>query len=272
MTSKPGSSSMVRRVVKPDTAVTLDARVVTLVALATLPVAVVFLAAETYPQPADYFGFADSRRVAGVSNFWNVASNLMFFVFGVAGLWLLRKNRLTTLQALSPAYPILFTGITLTAFGSGWFHLNPNNDSLFWDRLPMTIAFMSLFSIVLGEHVSVALGRRLLWPLLVAGAASVIYWSLTEAAGNGDLRAYGLVQFLPMILIPAILLMFPSAFDRHLFLWAAFALYAVAKLFEALDTEILALTGFVSGHSLKHIAASFVPLVLIIGMRQRRRT
>lgn len=248
-----------------------DARVVLLIALAVLPVVVVFILADPYPQPADYFLFADTRPVAGVPNFWNVASNLLFLVFGVAGIRLLYQDQLTVLPGLHNAYLVLFAGITLTALGSGWFHLLPNNASLFWDRLPMTIAFVSLFSIVVGEHVSETAGRNSLLPLLIAGAASVVYWDVTEAAGHGDLRAYGLVQFLPMLLIPAMLLMFPSVFDRHRFLWGAFGLYAVAKVFEALDAQILSLGGVVSGHSLKHVAASFVPLVLIHGMRQRRR-
>jgi hypothetical protein len=251
--------------------VNADARVKTLIALAVLPVAAVFLLVDPYPQPAGYFLFADTRPVAGVPNFWNVSSNLMFLVFGVAGLLLLRKGRLSVLPGMKPAYVVFFAGIALTAFGSGWFHMVPSNDSLAWDRLPMTLAFMSLFAIVLGEHLSEPLGRKLLLPLLITGAAAVLYWSITEAAGRGDLRAYGLVQFLPMLLIPAVLVMFPSAFDRHRFLWGAFALYALAKVFEVLDSQILSIGGVVSGHSLKHVVASFVPLVLIQGMRHRRR-
>ena len=255
----------------PDIPLNVDARLLVLAGLTALPVIGVFLLAAPYPQPADYFGFADSRPVAGVPNFWNVASNILFLVFGVAGMWLLGQGRLVILHSLSPAYRVLFAGIALTALGSGWFHLQPSNASLFWDRLPMTLAFMSLFSIVLGEHVSETLGKRLLLPLLIAGAGSVLYWDITEAAGRGDLRAYGLVQFLPILLIPAILLMYPSAFDRHRFLWGALALYALAKVFEALDAQILSIGGMVSGHSLKHMAASFVPFVLIRGMRNRKR-
>ena len=31
----------------------------------------------------------------------------------------------------------------LTAVGSSYYHLAPDNERLFWDRLPMTIAFSS---------------------------------------------------------------------------------------------------------------------------------
>ena len=44
-------------------------------------------------------------------------------------------------------------------------------------------------------------GRVILWPLVLAGVASVGYWYWSEIQGQGDLRAYGVAQFLPMLLI-----------------------------------------------------------------------
>jgi len=111
-----------------------------------------------------------------VNNFWNVASNLPFLVVGLWGLYYVhRYGESTCLPGLQPAYGVFFTGICLTAFGSGYYHLIPANDSLVWDRLPMTIGFAGLFSIIIGEFVSVRGGRRLLAPLLVIGIASVVY-------------------------------------------------------------------------------------------------
>jgi hypothetical protein len=46
-----------------------------------------------------------------------------------------------------------FAGVGLTAFGSAYYHLEPTNDRLLWDRLPMTVAFMGLFAAVLSERV-----------------------------------------------------------------------------------------------------------------------
>ncbi len=134
----------------------------------------------------------------------------------------------------------------------------------------MTIAFMPLFTIIFGEHVSTRWARRLLWPLVFVGSASVIYWSYTESIGAGDLRPYGLVQFLPLLLIPIMLLTYTSAFNTTRFYWIAIGLYGLAKVFEQLDEQIYALGGIISGHSLKHLAASLVPLVLIVGFRKRR--
>ena len=242
-----------------------------LLAITFAVVIAVFLFVEPYPQPQSYHAFADNRILFGMANFWNVSTNAVFLIPGVAGLWLLGSgDHPGILPGLNPAYHILFIGVLLTAFGSAWFHLAPGNDTLFWDRMPMTIAFMSLVAIIVGEHASENLGRKLLWPLLVIGAASVFYWDYSELKNAGDLRLYGLVQFLPMLLIPAILLMYRSVFDRTGFIWVVFLLYALAKIFELLDVALYNLGEVISGHSIKHVCAALGPMVLIVGGMKRR--
>lgn len=242
-----------------------------LIAVTLFSIVGIFVFVDPYPQPQDYYNLADGRTLLGIPNFWNVVTNFVFLVPGIAGLWMLRgKNHTGISPGLFPAYHILFIGVLLTAFGSSWFHLEPNNDTLFWDRLPMTIAFMSLVAIIVGEHISEELGRRLLWPLLVIGVASVLYWDYSESQNAGDLRLYGLVQFLPMLLIPAILIMYESVFDQTRFIWIVFLLYALAKVFEQLDVALYDLGGIISGHSIKHVCAALGPLVLIYGGSKRR--
>ena len=73
----------------------------------------------------------------------------------------------------------------------------------------MTIAFMAFMSIIIGEYISEKAASTALIPLVLIGIISVIYWYITEQAGQGDLRPYALVQFLPMVIIPMVLLMFP---------------------------------------------------------------
>lgn len=243
-----------------------------LLAFVIVTIVVVFVFVEPFPQPQSYYRFADNRALLGIPNFWNVITNVLFLVPGIAGLWILGSgNHPGILPALNPAYHILFGGVLLTAFGSAWFHLAPGNDSLFWDRLPMTVSFMSLIAIIVGEHVSERLGRLLLWPLLAIGVISVFYWSYSESRLAGDLRLYGLVQFLPMLIIPAILVGYPSVFDRTRFIWVLFGLYVVAKLFEQLDFAVYGLGGLISGHSIKHLCAALGPIVLLYGGLRRRR-
>ena len=46
---------------------------------------------------------------------------------------------------------MLFLGIALTGFGSSYYHWDPNDRTLFWDRLPMALSFMAILAIVIGE-------------------------------------------------------------------------------------------------------------------------
>jgi hypothetical protein len=234
-----------------------------------LIVLLVMLLGEPIPQDPAYHQFADARNLFGVLSFWNVMSNLPFVIVGAAGLALHLSNRLTLLPELLPVYRLLFVGWILTGFGSAWYHLQPDNTSLVWDRLGITVAITALFSIVVGEHISWRWGRRLILPLALAGVASVLYWAITESRGAGDLRPYALIQFLPMILIPVILLIYPSPFDRYRFFWWAIALYAVAKVFEHGDSAVYRLGELIGGHALKHVLAAIAMLVIVVGMQTR---
>jgi hypothetical protein len=162
-----------------------------------------------------------------------------------------------------------FGGLFLTGWGSGYYHIQPDNASLLFDRLPMTVLFVSFFCIVWGEHISPAAVRWILWPLMALGLATVIYWYWTEIQGHGDLRPYAVVQFLPMLLIPLILLFYRSTFDRSVWLWGVLAAYGASKLAEVLDQPIYDLLSF-SGHSIKHLVAALAAYILYLAMGRRR--
>ena len=149
--------------------------------------------------------------------------------------------------------------ITLIGAGSAYYHWQPNNQNLFWDRLPMTLGFMALSAAIVADRIHRALGLKIVLPVLLAlGIASLIYWSVTEAAGRGDLRFYGLVQFLPIVLIPIICWLFPQArYTKGRYIAGMILCYGLAKLCEHFDFQIYDLIGeWLSGHTLKHLAAS----------------
>ncbi|HJW09901.1 MAG TPA: hypothetical protein VJ483_09720 [Holophagaceae bacterium] len=225
------------------------------------------LAHTAVPQDPAYHAFADARARFGIPNFWNVASNLAFLPVGLWGLRSLRRARFHE-PVEARAWAVFFLGLGLVCFGSGWYHLHPDNGSLFWDRLPMTVAFMSLLSAMVSERISVKAGAALLLPLLLLGAASVLLWRRSELSGHGDLRLYFLVQFLPMVLIPLLMALFPRCYDRTgafdwMVLW-----YVAAKLLEHWDAAVFRATGGIAGgHALKHLAAALavagmVPMLL----------
>lgn len=215
-------------------------------------------------QDAGYHHFADRRTLLGVPNLWNVVSNLLFLFVGLVGLARLASRPAGVLPGLRPAYAAFFAGAVLVSAGSAWYHLHPDDASLAWDRIPMTLAFMAFFAIVLGEHVDPSLGRRALLPLLLIGPASVLSWSLT-----GDLRPYVLVQYLPVVLIPLIVVLLPSALEGVSFIWVVLASYALAKALELLDAPVYRAIGL-SGHTLKHLVAAAGMSVLVVAIRRRR--
>jgi hypothetical protein len=187
----------------------------------------------------------------------DVLSNLPFVVVGFVGaastVKILRKRGG---DVVSLHYLIFFIGILLTGMGSAYYHFEPSNDSLFWDRLAMTLAFTGLFCSVIAELISRKASFFLLFPLFFVNIGSVFYWDWTEGLGRGDLRLYGLVQFLPVLLIPLILVMYKAQKGYIRCLVGLFIFYFLAKILEVLDHEVFQLQELFSGHTLKHLSAA----------------
>jgi hypothetical protein len=167
-------------------------------------------------------------------------------------------------------YIALFVGVFLTALGSAYYHWNPNNNTLLWDRVPMTIVFMSLLSATLAELASRRTATLVFWPLITFGIVSVLWWHHTETIGMGDLRPYILAQFFPAVAIPLLLCLFYEPAIKPVILSLALVVvwYAASKLFELLDRPIYHLLGL-SGHTLKHIAAAVSTWYFVVLFRLR---
>lgn len=213
-------------------------------------------------QDPAYHDFADRRGLLGIPAFLNITTNLAFLAVGIAGMILCATRK--DLGARR-AWFTCFTGVALVFFGSAYYHLAPDNGTLVWDRLPMSIGFMALSVAVLADHIDPRLEKILLVPAIVLGLASVIWWHYTD-----DLRPYVLVQFLPLLMLPALLFLFRGARQDRGYLLAALALYMVSKLAEYFDHAVFGLTGeIVSGHSLKHLLAATALLVVYWMLRRR---
>ena len=158
----------------------------TLLLILTAAVALIFLLLPRIPQPEAYHLFADRRNLLGIPNFGDVASNLPFALIGMWGLiFLLRPdsnqvNGSFLEQGERWPYVFVFVGLLLTAFGSSYYHLSPNNSRLVWDRLSMTIAFMSMVAAVIAERISLRVGLWLLPILVLVGMGSVLQWYASE--------------------------------------------------------------------------------------------
>ena len=237
-------------------------KVKSLIALSIIAV-IATLVIDPVPQWPGYHQFADQRMYFGITSFFNVTSNLFYLALGAHCLYsLTRQQRHFILPSRVITAALFFGGLILTGVGSSLYHLNTTNDTLLWDRLPMTISFMSFFAFVIMVCISQKWGQRLLVPLLIAGVLSVVYWHYTERIGQGDLRFYALVQFLPMVLIPIILLLFKGRFPQQRYLWWVVGIYAVAKTVELYDAQIMNSLS-ISGHTLKHIISAFTAYALL---------
>ena len=116
--------------------------------------------------------FADHRTIWSIPNFWNVVSNLPFAIVGVWGLWRLRGI----------SARVLSTGLLLTCVGSAYYHLVPTDTRLVWDRIPMTLVFMSFLASVIAE------GRSPRWEVLIL--SPLLFLGLPAYGGGKPLGIY----------------------------------------------------------------------------------
>jgi hypothetical protein len=210
----------------------------------------------------DYHRFADTRGWLGLPNAANVLSNLPFAWVGVWGLRRLSRMPLDERdRGARRAWWVFGAAVAATAFGSALYHWAPANGPLVFDRLPIAWACAALVCALLAERVDSRWGSAAaLGAALLAATLSVALWWITERAGHGDLRAYLWVQFLPMLLVPAVLVLrLPPTGARVTpgsAWWVVLALYAGAKLMEMTDAGVFEALGFTSGHTLKHLLAA----------------
>jgi len=215
--------------------------------------------------------FVDRRAWLGLPNVLDVLSNLPFLVFGVWGI-----RRLYRLEqahdaghvraaaartgpeelphnALDCAW-LFFGGFVLVAVASAFYHLQPDEAGrLAADRCAMAVAFAGLVGMAASERISARAGWPTAWVLLAAGLMAV---AVCETGGN--VVPWAVVQFGGMASVLAMALLRPAKAGMRLQLGWVIALYAVAKLCEMADAPIFEATGeLISGHSLKHIVASF---------------
>jgi hypothetical protein len=224
----------------------------------------VFIFISPIAQEIKYHQFANERTIASIPNFWNVVSNIGFICLGIWGLSMGRSNIITK---------ILFLGMILTGLGSAYYHYSPNNQTLFWDRLPMTIVFSAFFGQIIVWYFDYTSGIRVWIGNLVLGFLSVGYWYYTETIDQGDLRFYALIQFLPIILI---IILCSIHYKENGFLKLPllfiFISYFIAKYFEHNDMLIYSKTMIMGGHPIKHIFASIATANMVWMVKRSTKT
>lgn len=202
--------------------------------------------------------FADARAWLGIPNAADVLSNLAFA--GVA-LWGARRR-----PAWSGAEGLLRLGLLATALGSGLYHAWPRPETLVLDRAGMALAFAGLLALAVGSRVGEAEGRwlgRAFTPLALLAAALPL---------AGLLLPWLLVQGGGVLALLALAGRATRAGAPRLSLTGIVALYALAKLCEAQDAALFALTqGVLAGHTLKHLVAAGAAALALRALERFRR-
>ncbi len=219
---------------------------------------------EPLPQSQAYHLFADTRPWGALPNAADVLSNLAFVLAGLVGLRVAPKSEV----GLQGPLNLFSMGLLLTGVGSALYHFAPNDASLVWDRFPLTLAFAGAMGAMAYDYLGPSYTHRWKNTWLYLGPFSVALWAVAD-----DLRLYLVVQgggFLLGLLWMTAARWSPTRAKTSLpwhWVWAG---YALAKLAELADPDILAATGgLVSGHSLKHLLAamSVLPLWLCLSRR-----
>lgn len=256
VTGQPPVPEIVEHVAPPSEGLAMTWRVGILLALAAGCTVVAF-SGPPLRDSIQYFDFADARRLAGIPNGMNVLSSGAFILAGLAGVAAILGGRATFRDPRERApWLIFFSGVAIAGLGTGSFHLAPSSGTLALDRVPMTLGFTGLLAALVTERIDVAWGRRLLWPVVVSGFASIAWWYVTDRAGAADLRPYMVLQFFPLLAIPFLLLAFPSPYSGSGLYLVALGAYVLGKVAEARDQAIFRFGELVSGHSLKHVVAA----------------
>jgi hypothetical protein len=218
------------------------------------------------PQHDHYHVFADQRTCLGLPCAMDVLTNLSF---AMAGIWGLLKcasaRQLKGWTVRLGLVQLFFAGLLMTFAGSCYYHLQPDDSGLLWDRAGMAGAFAGLLGIAVADRISERAGAVMAALVVVGGLLSVNHWAHT-----GNLLPWAVVQGGGMLLVLLVARQRPVAGGWNLPLAAVIFLYVVAKLLELGDHVVYAATsGWVSGHSLKHLFAAAAALPVLWVMHNR---
>lgn len=204
------------------------------------------------PQDPAYHRFADQRQWLDIPRVADVLSNAAFALVGLAGIvGLVSSRRRRFSKPTEASLWCVALGLIATAAGSAWYHLDPNDATLVWDRLPLTLIFSGVLGTAIAQRVGDSAGRAGLVLLVGLGIASILRWTMT-----GDLSLYLALQFGGIATLVLLLLLTKRGTDPFPWAWVI-AWYAIAKLLESGDQRIWDAThGMVAGHALKHLFAA----------------
>ena len=192
----------------------------------------------------EYHNFADKRIFLGIPNTMNVISNISILI---PALYLLTFKKRTIKSNL------LIIHLVLLSIASSYYHINPSNQTLFWDILMIATTYI----IVLIMFSNTKYG------LLLYGYAilSILYWKYSN-----DLRLY-LIILIGVLLY--LILKYHKNKNLRNYLYIIVIMNILFRYSEHNDHEIYEFTNYqISGHTLKHIIAG-IGIFYVIQLLQK---
>ena len=210
-------------------------------------------------QNQNYHNFADQRVLFGVNNAFDTLSNLAFIIVGALGLFNFYNNQYIKISnSFSVILNLFFISIILTGLGSSFYHLSPNDFTLVFDRLVLTLVFTFVLAMVASIRISERSGFHTLAELVILGPFTVLIWNY-----NGNLTPYIILQYGGVVIVILTLILTKASKPSPCFT-SLIILYGFAKITEFYDEKIFTLSeNVISGHTLKHLISAIAVIVFI---------
>jgi hypothetical protein len=200
--------------------------------------------------------YADDRAWLGVAGAANVWVNAVMFAAGAWGWHATRNSRWP--RHLRTPWQLFQLCAMVSAVASALYHARPQDALYVLTHVATASAFVMLTFGLLAERAHSRFGSFVVCLVVLLGTAltgSAILFAQARGAGL-DMRPLLLLEIIPVLVIPAGALSLPGRFTG-VFDWVVvLTLYALAKLLESGDAFILETSGWVSGHTLMHLALS----------------
>jgi hypothetical protein len=219
----------------------------------TLILAAILVATGPHIQSQGYHLFAEQRTILNIPHFGDVLSNLAFAIVGILLFIEVKKWNATEMyKDQGVLFKALAYSCIILALGSGYYHWEPVDSTLIWDRVAMVLSFTIVFYDSCIRYDVFNKNKVIKGALATAAAflGTVVLWIVFDR-----LEPYYLVQAFALVLVILAIRNYKTTPSKHLFY--LFGWYVVAKICEICDKQIFMLTGdLISGHTLKHIASA----------------
>jgi hypothetical protein len=229
-----------------------------LVMLASMTVAVVMglLAWGPVELTAQAHKYADDRAWFGVAGAANVWVNAAMFAAGAWG-WRATWSSHWPPHLRTP-WQLFHLCAMVSAAAAALYHTRPHDTLFVLTHIATASGFVMLTLGLLAERVHARFGSLPVCLMVLAGIAltgSAMLFAQSQGASL-DMRPLLLLEVIPVLVIPAGALSLPGR-STGVFDWiVVLALYTLAKLLETGDAFILEASGWISGHTLMHLALS----------------